>query len=585
VRPPRPLSRRPERPGGRADPASAIPAPPLAPARAPVLEVPLGTLLLAAVVAGGAALRLAGLDAFSLTVREAAQAFPAWAAAQGVRPPGWAADATSVLTAYLFRAGADGDGWARLVSALAGALLVPTVYLLARPGGRGVAFLAAALVAFSPPALAASRTALPGALGGLLAVLLGAALLRAWQRPQPASLLAVGQAAGLCLGTDAVGMTGLLACVLFLATAAWADESAWAAARASLRRWAWALALGLAPGVLLSAVHWGAGAQSALAAPRLWADLFALPRADSPALPLVSLLAYDWPLTLLGLGGAALLLGRIWRQGGLAALAPWERLALCWLAPALLLVLAGTRVHEGALLAVVIPLACLGARAVAWGLDCLPWADLRRSWPLTVLAVACLGAMGILWTLWSRPFARVSAAEAWGAWLAAVALTWGVWLGWRWWRAGMAPALALAVAGLAVAFWPHSLWAVGFHGGAEPLLGARYTFGAGQIERSLPQAPTPEMPLALSPAAADLLGWQFRHLPLSVGDPPPQSSVYIAIAGEATPRGFSLHGGPTAVARDWRWDSDGLRFWRWLLLREPYGPSRDLSVQVMVRTP
>jgi len=93
------------------------------------------------------------------------------------------------------------------------------------------------------------------------------------------------------------------------------------------------------------------------------------------------------------------------------------------------------------------------------------------------------------------------------------------------------------------------------------------------------------MPLALSPAAADLLGWQFRHLPLSVGDPPPQSSVYIAIAGEATPRGFSLHGGPTAVARDWRWDSDGLRFWRWLLLREPYGPSRDLSVQVMVRTP
>ena len=545
----------------------------------------MGALLLAAVVAAGAALRLAALGATPLTVREAERAFAAWAVAQGARPPDWAGDASSVLTALLFRLGADGDAWARLVPALAGAALVPAVYLLLLSAGRGLALLAAALVAFSPLAVAASRSALPGSLGGLLAALLAASLLWHWQRPRPLALWATGLLAGLCLGSDAVGMTGLLACLLFLASAAWSDDPSWPQVRASLRRWPWAPALGLAVGLLLSVVHWGDGAASSLAAPRLWAELFALPGEDPPWLTLLSLLAYDWPLTFLGLAGGALLLRQAWQGRGLQALAPWQRLSLGWLALGLLVALASPRLHQGALLSLALPLALLAAAALAWGIGQLPWPALGRSWPLAALALCCLVALGLVWTLWGRPGVQVSQPEAWGAWLATVSLLWGLWLGWRWWGRGAAPAAALAAAVLAVGFWAHSLWAVGFHGGAEPLLGPRYTPLAAQMGRLLPQVPSAAAPLALSPQAAALLGWHLRHLPLVVGDPPPGSNVFITGVGSPAPRGFSLWGGPLLVAQDWRWPGgDGRGFWRWLLLREPYGPSRELRVQTAVRT-
>ncbi|HXG41418.1 MAG TPA: glycosyltransferase family 39 protein [Dehalococcoidia bacterium] len=542
-------------------------------------------MLLVALVAAGAALRLAALGATGLTVREAGQAFAAWAVAQGARPPQWVGDATSVLTSYLFRLGADGDAWPRLVSGLAGAALVPAAYLLARPEGRTVALLASFLVAFSPLTVAASRTALPGALGGLLAALLAAALLRHWQRPRPQTLWATVLLAALCLGSDAVGLAGLLGCLLFLALAVWTGDHRWPSVVESLRRWPWAVVLGLAPGLAISAIHWGYGPSGALAAPRLWSDLFVLPGDRSPVLTLLALLAYDWPLTFLGLGGAALLLRRAWLARGLDSLSPWERLSLCWLAPGLLVALAGSHAHEGALLAVALPLALLGAVAMSWALVALPWGEAGRAWPAAVLVVACSGALGLLWTLWSRPFSQVSAAEAWGAWLAAVSLMWGLWLAWRRWGTAAAAATALALAPLALGFWPHTVWAVGFHQGAEPLLGARFTVGRDQLARILPQMPAPAAPLALSLGVAEVLGWHLRHLPLAVGDPPPRSGVYIAEATSPVPRGFSPRGEPVTVAREWRWHGDdGRRFWRWLLLREPYGRVLELRVQTMVRT-
>lgn len=580
MRPPHPLPRRPERPEARAQLPSTPPI-----TVAPALQLELGTLLLAGLVAGGAALRLAALGATGLTVREAGQAFAAWVVAQGAHPPQWAGDATSVLTSFLFRLGADGDAWARLVSALAGAALVPTVYLVARGGGRAVALLATLLAAFSPLAVAASRTVLPGSLGGLLAALLAAALLAHWQRPRPLTLWAAALLAALCLGSDAVGLTGLLGCALFLAVAAWAEDPRWPPVRASLRRWPVAMALGLAMGLVVSVLHLGDGPSSALAGPRLWSDLFALPGDRSPLLTVLSLLAYDWPLTFLGLGGAALLLRRAWAARSVDSLAPWELLSLCWLAPGLLVALASGHAHEGALLAVALPLALLGAAALAWGLSALPWSEVGRSWPAAVLVVACLGSLGLLWTLWARPFGQVSAAEAWGAWLAAVSLMWGLWLSWRWWGMATAAAAALALAPLALGFWPHTIWAVGFHQGAEPLLGARFTVGREQIERLLPQLPAPAAPLAVSLGVAEVLGWHLRHLPLVAGDPPQRSAVYLTEAASAAPRGFSPSGSPLTVARDWRWHrDDGRRFWRWLILREPYGSVLEFRVQTMVRT-
>lgn len=586
MRPPRPLPRRPERPGARSYP---VPPPPIetAPARpAPAVRVPLGPVLLAAVVAAGAALRLSGLDATALTVREARQAFAAWAVAQGVRPPEWTADATSVLTSHLFRLGADGDAWPRLVSALAGALLVLAVYALARPGGNSVAFIASALVALSPTAVAGSRTASPGALGALVAALLAAAILWHWQRPRPLALWAAGLMAGLALGTDAAGMTGLLGCLLFLAMAVWSDDASWREAAASFRRWLWASALGLGVGILLSIVHWGDGAAGPLAAPRLWGELFALP-GDAPALlPALALLLYDWPLALLGLAGAALVLRDALWSGGLRALPPWERMALCWLAPGLLVLLASTGWHEGALVVLAVPLSLLGTRAFAWAASLPGWRQPERWAPVTALVLGCVVASGIVWTLWARPFTEVSIAEVWGVWGAGMLALWGLWLGSRYLGAGAAVASGLAaVAALAVLFWPHTLWAVGFHAGSEPLLGPRFTSAMPVVERELAGLAGPDLPVTLSPRTAPVLGWRLRHLPLVVGDPPSESSVYVTEEGSPAPRGFAPLGPARAVAQNWRWRGiDGLGVWRWLLLREPYGPADTWEVQVMVRT-
>lgn len=569
----------------------AIPRRPAPSARPPLPGGPralspphLASLALLAVSAGAAGLRLADLGRGPLHLSEGAYAFSAWLAARGLAPLDGPLGLTGDLMAVLFRAGADGDGAARLVPALAGTAAVPALYLLGRELGRGPALLAAALLALSPLAVASARSALPGSLGALLSLLLLVSFF-AWLRGRRRALLPLALLTGLALGADAVAVTTLLALGAFLAL-----EGCWRGAP-ELRR---ALAgLVASPGTTTLAVlafllalaltmvgSWLGGPSLALPGLHLLASLLS---AEGPGTaPRWLFLGYDWPLCAAGLGGALALLAA-WAGKGGGALRPLQRFLLVWALTGLLVLALSGRAESGDAPALLLPLALLGGW-VLWRLLEALAAGGGAAWALAGLVAVYLVFGGVALSRWAA-----GASAALGPWAVAagalglLALTWTARE-----RTGGSALAGLGLAGAAggLLFALHSAWAVAFGAESEFALGPRPTPALQGLARELSSRPGDGAPVALAREVAPALGWHLRGLPLALGDPPQRSTVYIDRAGVPPPRGFQPRGAPMTIAEDWHppaWTLRGL--WRWLVHRQPYGPPNRVEVQLFQRSP
>ena len=357
-------------------------------------------------IAAGAALRLARLDALPLTFEESARAFDALRVSRNAVPDGWTGDLAAALTSYLFRVLDDSDLVARLVPAVAGALMVGAVALCGRGLGRVGALAAGALLAFSPLAILLARSATAFSLGGLLAVAMAGSLLSYIREPRALTAFVFAVAFGLAPSTDAVATTAALACAgfLLLEPVAGGEEvaRAWGVFRRSPSHWL-SVALVLAAALELALTHFGTSLdKTGLAGLRQWGDMFGLPRdGREPEYQLALLLAYEWPVLLAGGLGVVFFVWRMAR-GGAGALAPAQRLALVWTVLGILVVALATQREAGQLFILVLPLAVLAGLLAEELAPSLDWALLKRWWPAAVAALALVAYAALITTDWSQ---------------------------------------------------------------------------------------------------------------------------------------------------------------------------------------
>ena len=144
---------------------------------AAVFAISLDGALWLALVLIAAALRFVSIDRLPFSEAESARAFAAWAVSEGSVPDGWPGDVTAALTSHLFRIFGSSETVARIIPAVAGSALVASFWFAGRYVGRGVALLAAALIALSPLAVYTSRSAFSFALGGFLSMAMVLSLL------------------------------------------------------------------------------------------------------------------------------------------------------------------------------------------------------------------------------------------------------------------------------------------------------------------------------------------------------------------------------------------------------------------------
>jgi len=544
-----------------------------------VSSLDVGLVALAIVLAAAIALRVASLQAVPFAVQEAERAFQARAVAEGAVLPGWPGDLAAVLTAHLFRLGLDGEWVARAVSAAAGSALVLLAYWWARPMGRASALLASLLLALSPMAVGASRTAVPGAWGGAMALVASGALLRYGAGGGWAWAGLGGAALGLALAADEVGVVGALALIAFaLADLATGRQEAALARLVCERRALAAAASAFVVALALGAVRFGVGPQRLwMPGLRLWGEMLALPGDGLPRpLFLWALVGYEPLLLVAGLAAVGwLALCWLARRD----LAPTQRLLLAWALLGALAMALATRRHVGQPLALLIPMALAAGLALAHLSERLPWRSLARTWPLGAVALGLLAGIGIVLQRWGRPGGALGWTEAAGLWLAALALVGAVVVGWALLRERALPPLLVAGAIVWAVVSLHGAFSLGFAGGDEFVLGARPTPTLSPLLAELRGA---QGPVGLAEEAL-WLGWHLRHRPLVIGDPTPGVAVYVGREGAAPP-GFVARGPVWVVAAAPALPPMHLgQGWRWFALREVPGQAYEVGLQIYVR--
>src|SRR3990170_1957774 len=181
------------RPRQRRQPARAARVPAVADAaveavepgpEATVVAISLDAVLWLSLILIAAALRTFSLDRLPFSEAESARAFAAWA--------------------------------------VAGSALVASFWFAGRYVGRGVALLAAALIALSPLAVYTSRSALGFALGGFLSMAMVLSLLAYLERPRQLPAVILFAAFGLALGSDPIATSTAVALIAFVTV-----EAAW----------------------------------------------------------------------------------------------------------------------------------------------------------------------------------------------------------------------------------------------------------------------------------------------------------------------------------------------------------------------
>ncbi len=509
--------------------------------------------------------RMVALNAVPLAPDEAVRAWASWTAVHGGL---WSESGAPLLTngnALLFLLFGAGDGIARLLPALAGALLVGLPWLWRdRIGWKG-AMVASALLLFSPTALAAARRLEGTAPAALALALLATAL---WtERSKPTALVAVGWALGLTAGPRF--WDGLLALALASLFAAPPSRPR----RASLLRgllygsiaaWLLSIAFGLHP------EGW-AGPMAGLAA---WLHSWGGATAEGTMVSLLALLVSE-PLTLL-LAFYAL------RQGESTPHRRWLACWTVWMPVVLLLHGAGPR----ATLLVLVPLALLAGEGAATLWEArnvsLPWPG-----PLVQeVAYAVLGLFALLL------LARYTTYEATGEepWLALVVgmlggllyvgflLSSGQGFATRALVRGVGMLLLIAQAGTAT-----SLLAVRAADPAEPLSqpAASPDVRSAAIfaeDYSRLYAITPErLEIALVGRGESLasLRWTLRDFPAAYASPvlPAEPPDLLITPPDLTPQGGDWDGlrffSTQTTALHF---ADGPAFIRWLFYRTPPAP-------------
>jgi hypothetical protein len=543
------------------------------------LDVGLAALLV--LIAIGVALRGVSLEAVPLSVQEAERAFMAKAVGRGLIPPDWPGDLGAALTSFIFRLGADGEWAARAVAAACGSLLLPLAYWWMRPLGRTPATVSCLLLALSPLAVGASRTAMPGAVGAVSTLLASGALLRfsgggGW----PWAVVA-GAFTGLALGSDEVGVMGALAIVAFVVV-----DGAIEGRNSTLRRFLrqpWTLVaavLAFIGAVVLGAVRYGAGPDGFWSPGlQLWAKMLELPGDGLPRhLVLGALLGYEPLLLAIGVLGSGWLVLRWWRDA--RALAPGERMLLIWVALAALALALASHRHVGQLLALVLPWSLIGGTGIAHALAAVPWRELRRTWPMSVPLLGGMGMMAVVLGRWARPWGESGWVEAAGFWLLGAALLILALGGWAVLGKRAAPPLVLVGALLWLAISLHGASSLGFRTGHEFVRGPLPTLSVTPLLRQIQEGV--EGPLGLDEDVR-WLGWHLRHRPLVVGDPTTDVQLYIGQV-DMTPLGFIKGEAWTVAVAPSLPPLDPRAAWRWFLLREPPRAPKDVQVQVYLRS-
>jgi predicted membrane-bound mannosyltransferase len=570
--------------------------PPLAPGAAmsdtPAsgLRVRLDVLLWLAIVAVAAALRFARLDALPLTLEESGRAAQAFEVANGNVADGWSGDLLAAVTSYVFRI-EDSELLLRLAPAVAGAAMVAAVWLCGRVIGRTGALVAAALLAFSPLALLLSRTAVPFAAGGLLSVLMVAALFAYVREPRVTAAFLLALALGLAPAVDAVATTSAIAVVAFVAVElAFRREGevgqAWRAFRHSPAHWLSALIV-VAAALQLGVTHFGTEVRGlSLAGVDQWADMFDTPRdSREPEFQLAVLLAYEWPLLLAGGLAFGYFAARLLRREALSAA---QRFLLLWTALAALVVVLAMQREAGQLLILVVPLALLAGLAANELLPSLDWAVLRRWWPAAALTVVLVAYAAFLATDWSQDgittTQRVYLVLAAGG--AGVLLSMCFSLLGR----SAAPVAVLGVVVLAGAFLAHTdLTLTRRDERAEFAIDMRTSERIGQFRETLREVLGRRAgPALIDPSLAEPLAWYLRDLPVAFGAPDTDAAAAVVPLGAEVP-GFTTAGGTWRLAEGWYpTDLKPLPLWRWLVLRERYGSRTSVEtvdVEIMVPRP
>lgn len=562
-------------------------------ARAGAPAVRLDVLLWLGLIAAAAALRLARLDALPLTFDESARAFDALRVSQNSVPEGWSGDLAIAVTSYLFRIFGESEFVARVVPAVAGSAMVVAVWLSGRALGRTGALVAGALLAFSPLAVLFSRSAVPFAVGGLLAVVMMASLFSYLREPRAQTAFIFAVAFGLAPSTDVVAVTAAIAVVSFLllepiVAAGGAVARAWGTFRRRPSHWL-SVVLVLAAALELGLTHFGTSLDRVgLAGLSQWSEMLALPRDDrEPEYQLTLLLAYDWPILLAGVLGAVVFGQRLVRRGA-GALTSAQRFVLVWSALATLAVALASQREAGQLLVLVLPLALLGGLLAADLVPTLNWSVLRRWWPAVALALVFLAYAALITSEWSD--VGVSRAERFYLVLAlsgAAALLAGSYslLG----RDAVAIGAAV-VAAVAFAFLAHTSLSLARNDeAAEFAVDVRTTSRIEQFRDTVGQfAASRGGPVLVDPALAEPLAWYLRDVPVTFARPAQVAGAVVVPAGSEV-EGFTLVGEAWRLGEGWYpAELDALSLWRWFVEREAYGNLNSMErvdTQILVPAP
>jgi len=540
-----------------------------------------------AIVAAGAALRLASLERLPLTLAESERALEAWRVTEGDTPDGWRGDLVASATPYLFRLFGESEPAARLLPAFAGVALVGLLWF-ARPYiGRVGALAAAVLAAFSPLFIVASRSGTAYSAGAFLGAAMALLLLAYLREPRAGLMLPLAVCVALAPLTDAVAVSALLAVVLFLVIeggflSGGEVTQAGRAFRRSPVQWISAL-LVLAAGLQLGMTHFGTSLGSPwLPGVELWTEMFERPGdGREPEYYLALLLGYDWPILLAGAAGFAAL---VWRLGsGVRALSLARRFLLVWtFVSALTLALTAQR-EAGQVLMLMLPMVLLAGTLTEEMVSSIEWGMVARWWPAGAAALATAGFAALLMTEWSsgsaRPTERIMLIAAVGGFVALVMIP-GLLV-----RQGMTVVAGVGVV-VAAAFMAHSSLAVAFGDGAEFAVDQRLLARTEQLRVTLDVlAEQRDGPIVVDAALIDELGWALRNSPVVFRDSAEGSGALVLPAGPAPP-GFVPLGEAWRVAEGWY--PEGLlrprSMWRWLVFREPYYGREGVDVRIYVPT-
>lgn len=557
------------------------------------LTVRLDALIWLGLIAAAAGLRLARLDALPLTFDESTRALDALRVSRNSVPEGWDGDLAAALTSYLFRAFEESDLLARMVPAVAGALMVAAAWLWGRSLGVAGALVTGALLGFSPLALLLSRSAEPFGLGALLAVTMTASLFSYLEQPRAATAFLFAVAFGLAPSTDVVATVAAAAVLGFLllepvVSRRGAVANAWGVFRRSPSHWL-SVALVLAAAAELGITHFGTFVDASR-----WAGLDQLrdmvegPRDDRPPEYQIALLsAYDWPVLLAGgLGVLALILRPLRR--GFGGLTPLQRFALLWVALAGVVVALASQREAAQLLILVVPLALLAGLLVEELLPALHGAVLRRWWPAPAVALVLLAYAGLIATAWADESAsegeRMSLPVALAAAAAVLVGCYGI-LG----RRGVAVS-AVVVAVVGSVFLAHSDLSLTSNDSASEFAADLRTADRIDLFRETVGefVQSRAGPVLINPALREPLAWYLRDLPVTFTGPGEEAGAIVVPLGLRV-EGFAPSGGVWQLGEAWYpTDIDALWLWRWLVFREAYGnldSMESVAAQILVPAP